>query len=110
MLILLFYLYKTAIIAEPTIEQIKLELNLGRPVIVPLEARLLKNPNYTPPGPVYQVIVIKGYTANGKFITNDPGTHLGADYLYSEDVIMSAIHDWDGTKPAGPRLVLVMSE
>ncbi len=105
-----FYPYKTDIITEPTIDQIRLELNLGRPVIVPLEARLLKNPNYTPPGPVYHVIVIRGYTANGNFITNDPGTHLGADYLYNEEVIMSAIHDWDGTKPAGYRLVLVMYE
>jgi len=103
-----FYPYRTLIVKNPTVDEIKLELNLGRPVIVPLAARLLNNPNYTPPGPIYHVIVIKGYTADGRFITNDPGTHLGADYLYREDMIMSALHDWDGNNPAGAALGLIM--
>ncbi len=103
-----FYKYKTEIITDLTIKKIKTQLSLGRPVVVPATGRDLGNPYYTPPGPIYHMLVIKGYDANGNFITNDPGTKRGADYSYNESVLLPAIRDWDGTNAAGPRVGLIM--
>lgn len=81
--------------SEATIEMIKKELISGRPVIVPNFGQALKNPFFRAPGPVYHMIVIKGYTKDDKFIVNDPGTKRGADFIYKQDTLMKAINDWD---------------
>jgi Peptidase_C39 like family len=85
---------KVEVKQNPTAQDIKQALANGRVVIVPVAGRQLHNPYFQQPGPLYHMIVIKGYTANGKFISHDPGTRRGADFLYSEDTIMNAIHDW----------------
>jgi len=103
-----FYNYKLEIISNLTINKIKTELALGHPVIVPTAGRKLGNLNFRPPGPLYHMIVIKGYTASGYFITNDPGTHKGADYLYGQTRLINAVHDWTGTSPTGPKIGLIM--
>lgn len=82
------------IITDPTIDQLKAELNAGRPVIVPAAGRELKNPYFTSPGPIYHMLVLKGYDSTG-FIANDPGTRRGESYHYAFKRIMDAIHDWD---------------
>lgn len=82
------------VITNPTVEQIKTEIAAGRPVVVPAAGRELKNPNFTPPGPIYHMLVIKGYDKDG-FITNDPGTRNGESYRYTFDRMMTAMHDWD---------------
>ncbi len=74
-------------------EDIRSHLRDGRPVIIPAAGRLLKNPNFRGAGPDYHMLVIKGFS-NGKFVTNDPGTRRGADYIYSEVTIMNAANDW----------------
>ena len=51
-------------------------------------------PNFTPPGPVYHMLVVKGYDAQN-FITNDVGTRKGESYTYTKDVIMKNMHDWN---------------
>lgn len=79
-----------------TLERIKREVADGYPVIVLAAGRLLGNPNFRRPGPVYHALVIKGYTKSGAIITNDPGTRKGTDYLYDPVVLMNAIHDWNG--------------
>lgn len=92
-----FYKYpKIKIIVNPSIADIKLALSQGKAVIVPAAGRQLNNPYYTQPGPLYHMLVIKGYTRDGKFITNDPGTRRGADFIYDPDVLWNAIHDWNG--------------
>ncbi|MBI5404862.1 MAG: C39 family peptidase [Candidatus Kerfeldbacteria bacterium] len=105
------------VVRRPTVEDIKRELAAGRPVIVPAAGRELGNPNFTPPGPIYHMLVIKGYTRDGKFITNDPGTRKGADYVYDINVVMDALHDWvpsgDRTQPrngtpSGPAAMIVV--
>lgn len=64
-------------------------------VIAPFDGRKLGNRHYTPPGPVYHMLVIIGYDAStGEFITNDPGTRHGASYRYDKDVIFDAIRDY----------------
>ena len=70
----------------------------GRPVIVPAAGRLLKNPFFKQPGPYYHMLVIKGVTADGKFITHDPGTKRGADFLYGQEALYNAINDWDDAR------------
>ena len=103
-----FYPYQTRILTPLTPALIYEELVLGHPVIVPAAGRELHNPNFRQPGPLYHMLVIKGFTSDGKFITNDPGTRNGADYLYTESTLMSAIHDWTGAAPDGPTVGVVL--
>ncbi|MFW0837419.1 MAG: C39 family peptidase [Candidatus Komeilibacteria bacterium] len=86
---------KAKIINHPTIDMIKQELAHGYPVIAPFYGRALGNQYYSGDGPLYHMLVIKGYF-DDKFITNDPGTKRGADYVYDADIIMRAMHDWNG--------------
>lgn len=78
-----------------TIEDIKLEVASGRLVILPAAGRLLPNPNFRQPGPVYHALVIKGYMSDGRIITNDPGTRRGKDFLYYPQHLMNALHEWN---------------
>jgi len=79
---------------EATIEKIKQELSGGRPVIIPAAGKLLFNPNFKNGGPIYHMLVIRGYDEDG-FITNDPGTRKGEGFRYSFQTLFSAIHDWN---------------
>lgn len=93
-----------------SIEDIKKELALGRPVIVPAAGQLLPNPFFRQPGPLYHMLVIKGYK-DGKFITNDPGTRRGADFIYSYEGLYNAIHDWNaGNVYAGRKAMIVVEK
>jgi len=85
--------YQAEVIKNIDIPTIKNFLNQGLPVIVPAAGRELKNPHFKTPGPIYHMLVIKGYQSND-FIVNDPGTQYGADYLYDQKKLWSAIHDW----------------
>jgi len=98
------------LIEEPTIDKIKTELVAGRPVLVPAAGRLLSNPYFTPPGPLYHMLVIRGYTQSGQFIVNDPGTSRGESFLYDFDTILYALHDWNegGEITQGRKVVIVL--
>lgn len=103
-----FYGYKKVeLITDPTPELIKSVLAKGLPIVVPVYGRALGNPYFTPPGPTYHMLVIKGYTQD-KFITNDPGTKRGADYLYPYGIMMNAIHDWNGGDVSNGRKVIIV--
>lgn len=78
-----------------TIEDIKAEVKAGRPVILPAAGRLLPNPYFRQPGPLYHALVVKGFMPDGKVITNDPGTRRGEDFLYDPKALIDAVHDWD---------------
>lgn len=106
-----YYKYnRVKVLANPTVENIKQAVAGGQLVIVPAAGRLLGNPYFTPPGPLYHMIVIKGYTKDGRFIVNDPGTRRGADYIYSANTIMNALHDWrtDGKIELGRKAVIIV--
>jgi hypothetical protein len=100
--------YSYQVINNLTADSIRQQLLLGRPVIVPAAGRELHNPNFKSPGPIYHMLVIKGFTEDGKFITNDPGTRNGADYVYTESVLMNAIHDWTGSVADGEKVGIVL--
>jgi hypothetical protein len=106
------------VVLNPTILNIKTALAAGHPVIVPSAGRELGNPNFTAPGPIYHNLILRGYTKNGHFITNDPGTRKGEAYIYDQSVIMNAMHDWvpsgDRQRPAngdanGRKVILVVT-
>lgn len=90
-----FFGYKNVSIRPLTgPEDLKRVLAQGYPVIVPAYGKALGNPNFRNGGPNYHMLVVKGYTKDGKWITNDPGTRRGADYVYTNDVLMNAIHSF----------------
>lgn len=89
-----YYHYKDVSIQyDITINDIKKQLALGFPVIVPAYGRILDNPNYTAPGPVYHMLVAVGYTPK-VIITNDPGTRKGDEFQFTYDNFYNAIHDF----------------
>jgi len=78
-----------------TLDEIKKELVAGNVVLVPAWGRNLPNPNFTPPGPLNHMLVIKGYdNKTQEFITNDPGTRLGANFRYHYTVMDEAFFDY----------------
>src|SRR3989338_1080583 len=58
------------ILKNPQVEELKTELSRGNVIIVPLEGRKLKNPFFQSPGPLYHMLVLRGYTSDGFFITD----------------------------------------
>ena len=59
---------------------------------------MLPNTHYINGGPLYHMIVIRGYKGD-TFIVNDPGTDNGDGNEYSFAVLHKASADWNqGTK------------
>lgn len=99
------------IIYNITIEDIKREVAKGHPVILPAAGQLLGNKYFYQPGPLYHMLVVRGWTKDGLIITNDPGTKRGEGYLYKPDILLNAIHDWnDGDVPNGKKVMIVVEK
>lgn len=90
-----FFELQSEIVILKSIEDVKRIVSNGNPLILPTLGRELKNPNFKEPGPIYHMLVVKGYTKSGDMITNDPGTRKGKDYLYNPQILFNAIGDWD---------------
>lgn len=95
-----------------TAEDIKSELRAGKILIVPVAGRLLQNPYFTPPGPLYHMVVVKGFDdAKNTFLTNDPGTRRGENYSYRQQTLFNAIHDLNnGNVLQGKKTVIVVGK
>ncbi|MFA5104906.1 MAG: C39 family peptidase [Candidatus Margulisiibacteriota bacterium] len=109
-----YYGFSSAAVKEISSPQdIEDELYKGHILIVPAAGRLLKNPYFTLPGPVYHCLVITGFDKSRQvFIVNDPGTRRGKNYKYPYSVLFNAIHDWTGAKNSllqGHKKVIVVS-
>jgi hypothetical protein len=90
---------------------LKKALSQGKLVIVPAAGRQLGNPYFRRPGPPYHMLVLRGYTKDGYVITNDPGTKHGKNFVYRFDVLLHAIHDWNGGEvESGAKVVVVVGE
>lgn len=72
---------------------IKTALTNNKLVIFPANGRLLRNPYFKQPGPIYHMLVITGYDELG-FITNDPGTKRGLNYRYDYKTLSAANGTW----------------
>ncbi len=89
-------------------ESVKRYLAEGVPVILPADGKTLPNPNFRNGGPRYHMLVVRGYTAD-RFITNDPGTRKGENFLYTYDGLLNAVHDWNnGDVPHGRRVMIIV--
>jgi len=81
------------IIYNASMDDIRSQIDMGHPVIVPITGEILKNPYYPHPG--YHMLVVKGYTAT-QIITNDNGTRHGKDFKYDNEIFEAAINDAGG--------------
>jgi len=99
---------KFEIVENPSVENIKRFVADGHPVLVVADGKVLPNPHFRSGGPVYHALVIRGYTEDS-FITNDPGTQFGENFVYRYDDLMNALRDWNGGDVKnGRRVVLVV--
>ncbi|MEI6587377.1 MAG: C39 family peptidase [Candidatus Moraniibacteriota bacterium] len=85
------------VVYDFTPADLKKYLAQKKPIIIPAAGRLLGNPNFTAPGPLYHNLVLIGYDGD-TIITNDPGTRKGQSYRYDIKTLFSAIHDFPGDK------------
>jgi len=104
-----YFKLRARIVDNPTVEDIKEAVAAGHPVLVPAYGKALPNPYFKNGGPLYHMLVVKGYTET-KFITNDPGTNTrGAEFTYVYDALMNAIHDWNGGDvPHGAKRIIIV--
>ena len=87
------------VVTSFTLADLKQYVSQGNLIIVPAAGRVLENPNFKQPGPLYHVLVITGYDdKKQQFITNDPGTRKGFGFRYSYKNLMESIHDFPGEK------------
>lgn len=95
---------------ELGLEHFKELLAGGALILVPADGRALHNPYYKQPGPVYHMLVVRGYTSNDRIITNDPGTKHGQSFIYNYNQLVNAIGDYNNGQPSsGEKVVLVVS-
>ena len=103
------YKYKRVdVLPMKSINDAKPHVLAGRPVIIPSAGKLLKNPNFKNGGPLYHMLVIRGWMKDGRIITNDPGTRKGNGYVYNAATLWNAIHDWNGGKVTSGKKVMIV--
>lgn len=94
-----FTSYHAEIIRDPTIEQIKNELDNARPVISLHYGFDLHNPNipFLRGGTYYHAMVIIGYDDTAQeFIVNDDGdTKTGIGHRYAYAVFINSLHEYN---------------
>jgi len=93
---------------NPSLIAIKNEIDNNQPVLVPVYGRGLDNPNFRGAGPLYHVVILKGYNDDTQqFITNEPGTSHGHDWQYGYDEMMDAVHDLNyGDQEGGDKIAI----
>ncbi|OGY44665.1 MAG: hypothetical protein A3B89_04250 [Candidatus Buchananbacteria bacterium RIFCSPHIGHO2_02_FULL_40_13] len=89
-----YYQLNAKVVEDVSVDRIKYELSRGNLVIVPAAGRELQNPYFRTPGPIYHMLVIRGYD-NDEFITNEVGTKRGDGFRYKYQRLIDAVHDWN---------------
>ena len=106
----------TKVVYDISIEDIKREIFSGHPVILPTAGRMLfgplslgMNPNYRSPGPLYHMLVAIGWNDNEReIITNDSGTRKGESFTFGYDVLLNALHEWNGGDIKNGKSVMII--
>ncbi len=107
--------FKGVVKLNPTIDDIKKQLDGGNPVIAFHNGFDLKNPNipFLPTGSAYHSTVIDGYDDVSKeFIVDDPGDEIqGTSHRYGYNLYMNSLHDYNygDQKADGPARVIFTS-
>jgi hypothetical protein len=102
---------KVNVVENYTAEDLKEALKNNRPVLISINARKLGNPKYLDSGPLYHMVVVRGFEGD-VFIVNDPGTNGGANNKYTFEVLKNAAADWDQaskTMLENQKIALVLS-
>jgi hypothetical protein len=90
-----FLPWESTLIENPTLEQVKEQLDKNQPILLPAYGKALHNPYFKNGGPDYHLLVISGYdNEKQEFITQEPGTRYGLDFRYKYDTILDANHDF----------------
>lgn len=108
-----FLPWEAKAVKDPTLEDLKNEIDNNRPIIIPAYGKAIKNPHFRNGGPEYHMLVISGYdNEKNEFITQEPGTKYGLDFRYSFAIIMDAIHDHPpiGNTKEGEKIALFTSK
>ena len=101
------YLHLDSIVHEnPTFEDVQRILNRGHFIVMFFSGKDLQNPNYKNGGPLYHVMLIKGYKANQRVVTHDVGTRKGENYVYSWERLEYAMHDFADPIQSGAKRML----
>ena len=108
--------YKSKIINNPTIDNIKKYIAQNIPVIITANGKTLyqENKHFKSGGPYYHSLVIIGYNDNKQqFTVHDVGTQFGPYFKYSYSLLMESIHDFpaSGNKEeinSGEKRILVL--
>ena len=87
-----YFKLKPEISGDISIANIKKQLSAGNLILAPAAGRELKNPFFKQPGPLYHLLLIRGYMGDD-FIVNDVGIGRGFGYKYKMQTLISAIHD-----------------
>jgi hypothetical protein len=87
-----YFKLETKIDDDVSIANIKKQLSAGNLVLAPAAGRELKNPFFKQPGPLYHLLLIRGYE-DDNFIVNDVGIGRGFGYKYKMQTLINAIHD-----------------
>ena len=82
------------IVKNYTEDDLKKALQNNSIVVLPVNGQIIGNPYYKQPGPIYHMLVVRGYTST-QIITNDSGTKHGENYLYDFSTLKNAGADWD---------------
>lgn len=93
------------VVINPSAGDLRAILARGEVIVAPFAGRFLGNPYFTGLGPVYHMLVIRGYKGD-TFLTNDVGTRHGKSYKYNETVLMEALHDWHDAAAISPEGIL----
>ncbi len=104
-----FFPWEVTVVENPSLWQMKREIDAGRPIILPADGKALQNPHFRNGGPPYHVVLIIGYDdVRQEFIAHDPGTQFGRNYRYSYNRIMNeAMHDFvPGAVSTGRKVAL----
>ena len=98
----------TEVVSLENFDQIKKAVAQGQPIILPTAGRELKNPNFKQPGPIYHMLVVRGWLVDGRIITNDPGTRRGKGYVYDQNVLWEALGNWNGINHVNEEKLMIV--
>jgi len=100
------------VVDNPSAKDLKTYLDQGSVIVAPFAGRELGNPYFARPGPVYHMMVIKGYDEYGNFIVNDVGTAIGKNFLYQEKTIIDSMHEWHDTdiRQGGKKIIVIKKD
>lgn len=77
---------------DVSVENIKNNLRKNYLVLLPTAGRELHNPYFKQPGPLYHILVLRGFNETN-FIANDVGIGKGEAYQYKFQTVINATHD-----------------